>query len=134
VDLCIHSPICLHGVVLNWLNTGTLPYPLDRRLVGLRAGLDVVEKKEITYSCRESNPGRPVRRPVAVPSELSRLMSCHVRDITQRVTLHLPVAQHVCQGYTIHTKTDPTSHSRSRFTSTFPKLIQWPVTKCGLED
>jgi hypothetical protein len=32
-------------------------YPLDRRLVGPRAGLDAVEKRKISCPCRESNPG-----------------------------------------------------------------------------
>jgi hypothetical protein len=31
MDLCIHSPICLHGVVLNYLSTRTtLPYFTER--------------------------------------------------------------------------------------------------------
>jgi hypothetical protein len=37
-------------------------YWLDRRLGGLRVGLDAVEKKEV-LSCRESNQGFPARSP-----------------------------------------------------------------------
>jgi hypothetical protein len=41
--------------------------------MGPRAGLDAVAKKENPCPCRESNPGRPVRCLVTVPTELSRL-------------------------------------------------------------
>jgi hypothetical protein len=32
VDLYIHSPICLHGVVLNLLSTGTTPFFIEEEL------------------------------------------------------------------------------------------------------
>jgi hypothetical protein len=41
--------------------------------VGLRASLDAKEERRISCPFRESNPGRPTRSTVAVPSELSRL-------------------------------------------------------------
>jgi hypothetical protein len=40
--------------------------------VRLRAGLDGVEKTEISFPSRESNPGRPAPYPFAVPSKLFR--------------------------------------------------------------
>jgi hypothetical protein len=41
--------------------------------VGLRAGLDAMEKRINPYPCRESNPGRAAHSLVAVPTELSRM-------------------------------------------------------------
>jgi hypothetical protein len=43
--------------------------------VGPRAGLDVTEKRKISFPCRESNPGRPACSLVAIPTELSRLLT-----------------------------------------------------------
>jgi hypothetical protein len=37
------------------------PVPLDRRLVGPRAGLDAEAKRKILCPCRGSNPDRPTR-------------------------------------------------------------------------
>jgi hypothetical protein len=41
--------------------------------MGSRTGLNAVEKRVISYPCRESNPGRSARSLVAVPTEMSRL-------------------------------------------------------------
>jgi hypothetical protein len=46
--------------------------------VGPRAGLDAVAKRKILSHCRESNPGRPARSPVAIPTELSRLLFYYI--------------------------------------------------------
>jgi hypothetical protein len=40
-------------------------YPTDRRPGGLRAGMDAVEKKNISYSCRGSNPHSLVVQPAS---------------------------------------------------------------------
>jgi hypothetical protein len=42
--------------------------------VGLRAGVDVVAKRQIPSRCRESNPARLARSLVAIPTELSQLL------------------------------------------------------------
>jgi hypothetical protein len=39
-----------------------------RGLMGPRAGLDAMEKREISFLCREENPGRSVRSLVAIPT------------------------------------------------------------------
>jgi hypothetical protein len=41
--------------------------------VGPRAGLDATEKNKISCPCRETNPSRPARSLVAIPTELSRM-------------------------------------------------------------
>jgi hypothetical protein len=41
--------------------------------MGPRAGLDAVAKRKIPNPCRESDPDRPARRLVTVPTELHRL-------------------------------------------------------------
>jgi hypothetical protein len=46
-----------------------LRYTLDRRLVGLRGGLNAVAKRKILSLCRESYPGLPTRIPVAIKEE-----------------------------------------------------------------
>jgi len=47
-------------------------YPLDRRLDGHKAGLDAVTR-HISYSYRESKPGRSARSLVAILTEQPRL-------------------------------------------------------------
>jgi hypothetical protein len=42
---------------------------------GSRAGLDSMEKREISFPCWEANPTRPARSLVATPTELFRLRS-----------------------------------------------------------
>jgi hypothetical protein len=42
-------------------------------LVGPQTGLDCMEKGQISCLYRESNPGRPARSLVVIPTELSRL-------------------------------------------------------------
>jgi hypothetical protein len=41
--------------------------------VGPKGGLNAVEKEKISCFCRESNPGRPFRSLIAIPTELTRL-------------------------------------------------------------
>jgi hypothetical protein len=41
--------------------------------VGPRTSLDAVGEKKILIPCPESNPGRPARSLLAIPTELSRL-------------------------------------------------------------
>jgi hypothetical protein len=41
--------------------------------VGLRTGLNTTAKKTIPSPCRESNPDRPARSLVAIPTEISGL-------------------------------------------------------------
>jgi hypothetical protein len=39
-----------------------------------RTGLDVVEKRKISFPWRVSNPGRPTSKPVTIPAELFKVM------------------------------------------------------------
>jgi hypothetical protein len=41
-------------------------YPWGRRRVGPRAGMDSVEKREVSYPCRQSNPDSSATQPVAI--------------------------------------------------------------------
>jgi hypothetical protein len=50
-------------------------YPLIEGWIGPRAELGVIEKRKICWLCRESKPGRPDRSLVAIPIELSRIIS-----------------------------------------------------------
>jgi hypothetical protein len=91
VDLYIHSPLRLHGVVLNYLSTGTtLPFThWIGGWVGPRAGLDAVEKREILLlSGIQPRPSSPY--PVTIPPEISRPLTTHgfncgIRWTTQSV-------------------------------------------------
>jgi hypothetical protein len=48
VELYLHSPRCLHGIVLNWLSTGTtLPYLYTSRTVQCRSGRQDTEFLEV---------------------------------------------------------------------------------------
>jgi hypothetical protein len=61
-------------------------YPLDRRLCGPQTGLDAVEKRKISYLCRESDPGRPVLNLHYPGSSVCRdwsqniIVTCHLRS------------------------------------------------------
>jgi hypothetical protein len=67
------SPFLTSALVEDeWLASRPQPlYPRKRAIgthwigswVGPRAGLDAMEKRKISFSCRRSNPGRPARSP-----------------------------------------------------------------------
>jgi hypothetical protein len=74
MDLYIHSPIRLRGIVLNYLSTGAtlpLPYPLNKRLGGSKSRSECCGEEKNIFPCGESNPSV---QPVAVPTELTRHM------------------------------------------------------------
>jgi hypothetical protein len=49
-------------------------YPLDSRLGGPSAGVKTAEKGKISWSCRESNPNSFAVLPIAIQTELFRLL------------------------------------------------------------
>jgi len=92
--------------------------------VGPRAGLDAVGKRKSSYSCRQSNPGRPDRSSVTILTELPSLLfwvfsTCNMRDINERFggtyCLHLQGSS-VETGHCLHVvktqKTERVNHHR----------------------
>jgi hypothetical protein len=65
VNRLLQAPAALHAVE-------KVP---DTHWMGPRAGLDVVQKKEISCTCQEQNPGSPVRSPITISTELSKLQT-----------------------------------------------------------
>jgi hypothetical protein len=54
----LHDPVAV-------LLVNDLWYPLDRSSIDSRAGMDVVEKSDISCPCRKSNPDSSVVYPIA---------------------------------------------------------------------
>jgi hypothetical protein len=52
---------------------------LDTQWVGLRAGLDSMEMRQISFLCRKCNPSRPDHSPVAILTELSQFPKHYYR-------------------------------------------------------
>jgi hypothetical protein len=46
--------------------------------VGPSAGMGTMEKRNPTFTCRESNPGRPAGNLVSIMTELSRLRQLEI--------------------------------------------------------
>jgi hypothetical protein len=68
-------------------------YPLDKRLVGPRAGRDAVARRKISSPCQELNPVCPAHSLVYILTELLRL-SLTKFTIAKPVTLEIKKRRH----------------------------------------
>jgi hypothetical protein len=64
-----------HNILMEVYGQPDAPSALPARTewLGHRAGLHAMQDGKISFLCRESNPGRPDRGLVDIPTELSRL-------------------------------------------------------------
>jgi hypothetical protein len=105
---------------LSWKRPG---YPLNRRLDGSIAGLDAMAERKISWSCRESNTGRPVRSPslyrlsypasghhpelygtnshpqIPLPLRFALMLFYSLRCVSQLVPFHQEFRRNVCKRF-----------------------------------
>jgi len=64
--------------------------------VGLRAGLDTVERRKNSSPCRQSNPGRPSRSLEDICKGFGRKLLCKLLVGTGKLTNQLNVIDGAC--------------------------------------